>query len=105
MVAAAGVSELVELIADVPGRPNLIVSNYRLREHETDIEAIDRVHEEYNDDAIPALLVSGDTDPARLIEAAARSIPVLHKPVEVKALRSWVEKLLVGGAAPENHRP
>ncbi|SCX74185.1 hybrid sensor histidine kinase/response regulator [Variovorax sp. EL159] len=105
VVAAPGVSELVALIADVPGKPNLIVSDYRLREHETGIEAIDRVHEEYNDDAIPALLVSGDTDPARLIEAAARSIPVLHKPVEVEALRSWVEKLLVGGAAPGNNQP
>jgi signal transduction histidine kinase/CheY-like chemotaxis protein len=102
VVAAAGVDELVALIADVPGKPNLIVSDYRLREHETGIEAIDRVHEEYNDDAIPALLVSGDTDPARLIEAAARSIPVLHKPVEVDALRSWVEKLLVAGTAPDN---
>lgn len=102
VVAAAGVDELVALIADVPGKPNLIVSDYRLREHETGIEAIDRVHEEYNDDGIPALLVSGDTDPARLIEAAARSIPVLHKPVEVDALRSWVEKLLVAGTTPGN---
>lgn len=103
VVAAAGVAELVALIADVPGKPNLIVSDYRLREHENGIEAIDRVHEEYNDDAIPALLVSGDTDPARLIEAAARSIPVLHKPVEVDALRTWVEKLLVAGTAPQRN--
>lgn len=102
VVAAAGVAQLIELIAEVPGKPNLIVSDYRLREHETGIEAIDRVHEEYNDDAIPALLVSGDTDPARLIEAAARSLPVLHKPVEVEALRAWVEKLLVAGHAPES---
>lgn len=100
VVAAAGPAELVALTADVPGQPGLIVSDYRLREHETGIEAIDRLHEEYNDAGIPALLVSGDTDPARLIEAAARSIPMLHKPVEVEALRGWVEKLLAARAAP-----
>jgi len=99
VIAAAGPAELVALTADVPGRPGLIVSDYRLREHETGIEAIDRLHEEYNDAAIPALLVSGDTDPARLIEAAARSIPMLHKPVEVEMLRGWVEKLLAARAA------
>jgi signal transduction histidine kinase/CheY-like chemotaxis protein len=98
VIAAAGPAELVERIADVPGKPGLIVSDYRLREHETGIEAIDRMHEEYNDAAIPALLVSGDTDPARLIEAAARSIPILHKPVEVDALRNWVDKLLAAGS-------
>lgn len=100
VVAAAGGAEMVERIADVPGKPRLIVSDYRLREHETGIQAIDRLHEEYNDEAIPALLVSGDTDPARLIEAAARSIPVLHKPVEVDTLKSWVEKRLAAGEAP-----
>ncbi|WP_454908844.1 ATP-binding response regulator [Variovorax gossypii] len=103
VIAAAGPDELVELTADVPGKPGLIVSDYRLRDHETGIEAIDRVHEEYNDSAIPALLVSGDTDPARLIEAAARSIPILHKPVEVDSLREWVDRLLL--AADWNGRP
>lgn len=100
VVAAAGGGQMVERIADVPGKPRLIVSDYRLREHETGIQAIDRLHEEYNDETIPALLVSGDTDPARLIEAAARSIPVLHKPVEVDTLKSWVEKLLAARQEP-----
>lgn len=108
VIAAAGPDELVEQIAEVPGKPGLIVSDYRLRDHETGIEAIDRLHEEYNDSAIPALLVSGDTDPARLIEAAARSIPILHKPVEVDALREWVDRLLLpadGNARPREAEP
>lgn len=94
VAAAAGVAEMLELIATVPGKPRLIVSDYRLREHETGIEAIDRLHEEYNDDAIPALLVSGDTDPQRLIEVAARGWPLLHKPVDPALLRSTIAQLL-----------
>ncbi|MGJ7502426.1 ATP-binding response regulator [Variovorax sp. ZT5P49] len=94
VVAAAGVAEMLELTAVMPGKPSLIVSDYRLREHETGIEAIDRLHEEYNDDAIPALLVSGDTDPQRLIEVAARGWPLLHKPVDPALLRAAMAQLL-----------
>ena len=47
-----------------PERPALIISDYRLREHETGIHVIERLREEYSDPPIPALLVSGDTDPA-----------------------------------------
>ena len=80
-------------------RPALIVSDYRLREHETGIHVIERLREEYNDPDLPALLVSGDTDPARLAEAAARGIPLLHKPVQVLALRERVTALLQDAAA------
>jgi CheY-like chemotaxis protein len=94
VIAAAGAAEMLELTAAMPGKPSLIISDYRLREHETGIEAIDRLHEEYNDDAIPALLVSGDTDPQRLIEVAARGWPLLHKPVDPALLRAAMAQLL-----------
>ncbi|MGJ7530163.1 ATP-binding response regulator [Variovorax sp. GB1P17] len=94
VVAAAGAAEMLELIEAVPGKPSLIVSDYRLRDHQTGIQAIDRLHEEYNDDTIPALLVSGDTDPQRLIEVAARGWPLLHKPVDPTQLRTAIAQLL-----------
>jgi signal transduction histidine kinase/CheY-like chemotaxis protein len=94
VIAAAGAAGMLELTAAMPGKPSLIISDYRLREHETGIEAIDRLHEEYNDDAIPALLVSGDTDPQRLIEVAARGWPLLHKPVDPALLRAAMAQLL-----------
>ena len=94
VTAAAGPDELLELAAAVPGKPCLILSDYRLREHQTGIEAIDRIREEYNDDAIPALLVSGDTDPQRLIEVAQRELPLLHKPVDPAHLQSAIARLL-----------
>uniref|UniRef100_UPI000D3C6779 ATP-binding response regulator n=1 Tax=unclassified Variovorax TaxID=663243 RepID=UPI000D3C6779 len=100
VVAAAGPAELLALTADVPGTPGLIVSDYRLREHETGIEAIDRLHEEYNDAAIPALLVSGDTDPRRLSEVAARGWRMLHKPVAPADLRAAIGELLADAGRP-----
>jgi signal transduction histidine kinase/CheY-like chemotaxis protein len=98
VVAAAGVDELIERAAGVPGKPRLIVSDYRLREHQTGIEAIERVREEYNDDSIAALLVSGDTDPQRLIEVAQRGLPLLHKPVDPAHLQATIARLLAAAA-------
>ena len=94
VLAAAGADELIERAAGVPGKPRLVVSDYRLREHQTGIEAIERVREEYNDDSIAALLVSGDTDPQRLIEVAQRGLPLLHKPVDPAHLQATIARLL-----------
>jgi len=94
VIAATSGNALFERVLPLAERPALIVSDYRLREHETGIHVIERLREEYNDPDLPALLVSGDTDPARLAEAAARGVPLLHKPVQVQALRDRVAALL-----------
>ena len=52
------------------------------------------MREEYNDDSIAALLVSGDTDPQRLIEVAQRGLPLLHKPVDPAHLQATIARLL-----------
>ena len=75
VVGAASGDALFAKVVHEPERPALIISDYRLREHETGIHVIERLREEYSDPPIPALLVSGDTDPGRLIEAADRNIP------------------------------
>ncbi|MBN4665382.1 hybrid sensor histidine kinase/response regulator [Pandoraea nosoerga] len=79
-------------------KPALILSDFRLREHETGIDAIDRLHEEFADDSIPAVLISGDTDPQRIVEASARAWPLLHKPVDALLLRRTIERALAGPA-------
>jgi len=99
VIAATSGNALFERVLPLAERPALIISDYRLREHETGIHVIERLREEYNDPDLAALLVSGDTDPARLAEAAARGIPLLHKPVQVQALRERVTAMLRASAA------
>lgn len=60
--------------------PDLVISDYRLREQRTGLEAIAALRELLGN-ALPALLITGDTAPERLCEALASGIPVLHKPV------------------------
>ena len=52
VLAAGSVDELLLQTAQDMDRVSLIISDYRLREHQTGIDAIKRLHEEYNDEAI-----------------------------------------------------
>ena len=60
--------------------PDLIIADYRLRDDQTGDSAIERVREEVNED-VPAMIITGDTSPARLREATASGFRLLHKPV------------------------
>jgi signal transduction histidine kinase len=65
--------------------PDMVISDYRLREHRTGVEAIEAVRALHGSN-IPAVLVTGDTAPNRLREAKASGIPLLHKPVSADML-------------------
>jgi len=63
---------------------HLIVSDFRLRQHENGIDTVRRLRERLG--SVPALLVSGDTAPERLREAQSSGLPLLHKPVSADKL-------------------
>lgn len=73
--------------------PDLIIADYRLRDDQTGDKAIDLVREEINED-VPAMIITGDTSPARLREAAASGFPLLHKPVIAEDLLDAITSLL-----------
>jgi len=73
--------------------PDVIISDYRLREQRTGIEAIATLRHLLGD-ALPALLITGDTAPERLREALASGIPLLHKPVSPSQLYRGLDSLL-----------
>jgi signal transduction histidine kinase/ActR/RegA family two-component response regulator len=71
--------------------PDVIISDYRLREQRTGVEAIAAVRALLGF-TVPALLITGDTAPVRLREAKASGLPLLHKPVSASKLyRKLVE--------------
>jgi signal transduction histidine kinase/ActR/RegA family two-component response regulator len=73
-------------IAWVPNfQPTVVISDYRLREQRTGIEAVYALRKIVGG-PLPALLITGDTGPERLREAMASGIPVLHKPVSSSQL-------------------
>jgi len=73
--------------------PDLIISDYRLSDGKTGIEAIAQVRDEFGC-AIPAFLISGDTHSDSLLQARANGLQLLHKPVDPMKLRAVVSRLL-----------
>ncbi|HUX90256.1 MAG TPA: ATP-binding protein [Gallionellaceae bacterium] len=71
--------------------PDLVISDYRLREQRTGVEAIATLRALLGE-SLPALLITGDTAPERLREAQASGVPLLHKPVSPTQL---YQRLLV----------
>jgi signal transduction histidine kinase/ActR/RegA family two-component response regulator len=87
---AGSCDALLEQLASCPARPSLIICDYRLRAHEDGIRVIERLRSEYNDDEIPGMLITGDTAPDRIKEAAESGLLLLHKPVPNHRLRAAV---------------
>jgi signal transduction histidine kinase len=81
--AAESIEEALAIVQS--WSPEVIVSDYRLREQRTGSEAIRAVRAALGQE-LPALLITGDTAPERLREAEASGVPLLHKPVSANEL-------------------
>ena len=101
VVSAGSGEEIIERFATCPFRPDLIISDYRLRDNETGIQVIDRLQSEFNE-AIPAMLITGDTARDRLIEAQASGLLLLHKPVANSKLRAAISSLIAASKSGES---
>ena len=93
VVAARSLDAALATLAAEGGRPDLIISDYRLADGYSGIAAIERLRAEFGA-TIPAFLISGDTAPERLQEARASGHHLLHKPVRPMALRAILTQLL-----------
>lgn len=95
---AGSIEEALVLAGRHP--PDAVVSDYRLRDQFTGADAIAALREAHGA-ALPALLVTGDTAPERLREAAACGVPLLHKPVRPTELRTVLAAALRRSDGPE----
>ena len=98
VVAAGSCAEMLEQAAAFTATPDLIISDYRLRNGEDGIATIERLRSEFNRD-IPAILITGDTAPDRIREAAASDCLLMHKPVSNSRLRAAIVKLALEAPA------
>jgi signal transduction histidine kinase/CheY-like chemotaxis protein len=93
VVTATSRDTALAALSEGEKRPDIIISDYRLRDGRTGIDAIECIRRAFGA-RIPAFLISGDTAPEVLREAKARGYYLLHKPVLPIALRSGVSELL-----------
>ena len=89
--AAESIEEALELAAK--HAPDVVISDYRLREQRSGLEAIAALRSVLGQ-SLPALLITGDTAPDRLREALSSNIPLLHKPVSPDQLHLGLVNVL-----------
>jgi signal transduction histidine kinase len=84
----SGLAEAERILAAQPAPIDVIVADLRLRQNESGIETVRTLRARLGE--VPALLVTGDTAPERLREAAGSGLPLLHKPVFADTLRTAI---------------
>jgi len=91
VVAAKSGPEAVDLLA---GRtaPDIIIADYRLRDGETGVSVIRQIHGRC-DRPIPALVLTGDTSPDRILECQRSGFRLLHKPVTPQTLEAVLAEM------------
>lgn len=93
VVAAGSASEAIELLSARALRPDLLICDFRLRDGENGLEAIDRLRAEYNE-YLPAMLITGDTAANCSVEARPNGLVLLYKPVPSGKLRAAISNLI-----------
>jgi len=80
-------------LATIQRPPDLLICDYRLREGVTGVDAIECIRE-HVDPELPALLVTGDTDPGLRSELSKQGYYVLSKPIKPAHLKNVMSELL-----------
>jgi len=73
--------------------PDLILCDYRLNERINGVEAIQHLRQSYGSD-VPAIIITGDTDPVLLEQIKNQEFYLLHKPLRAAKLRRVIGVLL-----------
>ncbi len=87
--AAGTAAEAFALLARSAQPPNLIISDFRLPGDATGVEVVAQLSQQAGH-RIPALIVTGDTAPERIREAARTGCRLLHKPYNPSILHSAI---------------
>lgn len=69
-------------------KPDIVLADLRLRNQDNGLIAIERLRSLYP--GLPAIIISGDTAPERLLAVSEANIPVLVKPVLVGPLKDAI---------------
>lgn len=97
-VTASGLTEALETLSGTERMPALILADYRLRSERTGAEAIEAIRHS-SGRQIPGIIITGDTEPARLAQAARSGFRLLSKPVDSNDLFTAITEALAPDAA------
>jgi signal transduction histidine kinase/ActR/RegA family two-component response regulator len=89
VVAATSGREALRQLANFTRPPDVLLCDFRLGDGENGVSVAEAVRNEFNTD-IPALLITGDTNPKQIRAIAASGLAVLHKPLREDELNEAI---------------
>ncbi|RUQ74168.1 response regulator [Azospirillum doebereinerae] len=92
VVAAEDAVTALKALETAPS-PAVIVSDYRLRNGGTGVDAV-RALREAAGATVPAIILTGDTGAALVADAQRDGLTILHKPVLPAELRREIDRLM-----------
>jgi PAS domain S-box-containing protein len=97
-VVAGSAVEAIAKLEQEHKSPELVVADYRLKLGHTGADAILAIRHVWGGE-VPGFLLTGDTGPDRLREAAASGFEVMHKPIQPEKLRIMVAETITRARA------
>lgn len=92
-LCAASAKEVISQLTDHLRLPDLVISDYRLRDNETGIEAIAQLRVAIGEE-LPGIIITGDIGAREIQQLAHSEFPVAHKPVPAENLYQLIRKAL-----------
>ena len=93
VIAGGDSQQLLSVLRQSGRSPGLILADYQLRGGESGVAAARRLRQAYGD-AIPVILITGQTSEEALAEAQASGYPILRKPVQGGKLIALIRAML-----------
>ena len=100
VIAATSGAEALRQLADSTRPPDVLLCDCRLRNNESGVAVVEAIRNEFNAD-IPALLITGDTDPDQIRAITASGLAVLHKPLREDELHDAICAVCVPARAAQ----
>jgi len=95
VLAGTHCAQLLEQLAE--HSPDIVISDYRLGGGATGYDVIEATRAKFGA-ALPALIITGDTDPELTRKMAGQGIEVLFKPLAVEVLQASIRQAVERGA-------
>jgi CheY-like chemotaxis protein len=89
VIAATSGPDALRQLADSTRPPDVLLCDWRLRDGESGVAVVGAIRNEFNAD-IPALLITGDTNPDQIRAITASGLAVLHKPLREDELHDAI---------------
>jgi DNA-binding NtrC family response regulator len=94
VIATQSEEDACKAIEETAFIPDLVIADYRLRNYKTGVDAVNKVKVILSNLELPVIIISGDTEPARLKEVSLSGYELLHKPVKPAQLRMLIHRKL-----------